>query len=341
MPTFVFVYVPTQPVSRANYTVGKKHGIWGWKDGALDQKMQNQQHSARELVESLVPGDHLIFGHSVPRGPRGNKGRDPLSLTFEHVMMTRVTEQPHQGVVPVWTDEDAQNPAVYPKRIRFELVWEQENMSGDLLGAEVVAALLQSGNNQGAPITVSQEALDFSGFTGEPRTQPMAVEPSETTGQPASAMTVLPDPKKAGRIDYKKDTVHGKTWAKIRKEHKELKEAKFGNAEYLECSLCGRTLPAAVVRAAHVKARKFCQLDEYLEMANIMPACALGCDELFEHGFVYVDEYGFVRANPSSKATPALAQAAKALDGNLCTAVSPHSTDFYAFHRAKALGTAQ
>ena len=333
MPSFVFVYVPTKYPSPENYQVGKDKLIWGWKDDALDQTMKGQPHSARDVVASLSPQDHMVFGHRVPLGPRGNKGKDPLSVSFGHVMMTRVTKPLYQGTIPVWTDEQEQGLIIYPNRIEFEIVWDEEDVVGASLGPEVVAALLQSGNNQGAPITVGSEALAFTGFTGEAGSEP--IEEPEPVG---SAVVSPPDPGKAGLIDFKKAGVDSRAWKKVREEQRDLKKGKFGAAKYLDCALCGRTLPATVVRAAHIKARKYCQLEEYLQLANIMPACALGCDELFEHGYVYVDKGGFVRAAPSSADTPELAQAAKALDGRTCSAMSTHSKDFYAFHRAKALG---
>jgi hypothetical protein len=70
-----------------------------------------------------------------------------------------------------------------------------------------------------------------------------------------------------------------------------------------------------------------------MDPANIMGACTLGCDSLFEFGFIYVDRDGLIRVAPA--APPALAAVASDLAGELCDAFCPASADYFEYHRAE------
>ncbi len=66
-----------------------------------------------------------------------------------------------------------------------------------------------------------------------------------------------------------------------------------------ECALCGRVLPGALLIGAHIKKRAMCTDDEKRDLANIaMLACTLGCDSLYEHGYISVAEGGTIQASP-------------------------------------------
>ena len=66
-----------------------------------------------------------------------------------------------------------------------------------------------------------------------------------------------------------------------------------------------------------------------------MRACTLGCDHLFELGYVYVDADGAVRKTNRSTATDAMEAAVALLDGRMCTAHSDGSDQYFAWHRNK------
>ncbi len=86
-------------------------------------------------------------------------------------------------------------------------------------------------------------------------------------------------------------------------------------------------------QAAHIKRRSEATHEERLLMANIMPACLMGCDELFEHGFVYVDTDGVIAASPRSNDTTDLAAAAAHLAGRTVADYDEHRAPFFAWHR--------
>lgn len=61
------------------------------------------------------------------------------------------------------------------------------------------------------------------------------------------------------------------------------------------CGLCGRELPAALLAAAHIKPRSECSRRERTDAPwVVMPACRLGCDSLFELGYLAVDHLGAI-----------------------------------------------
>ena len=66
-----------------------------------------------------------------------------------------------------------------------------------------------------------------------------------------------------------------------------------------QCALCGRTLPRALLVAAHIKKRAMCNDEEKRDLANIaMLACTLGCDAVYEQGYVTVAPGGDILVSP-------------------------------------------
>lgn len=63
-----------------------------------------------------------------------------------------------------------------------------------------------------------------------------------------------------------------------------------------QCGMCGRLLPQSLLVAAHIKPRHLCSESERLDMPHVGWAlCLLGCDALFERGFVSIDKHGRVQ----------------------------------------------
>jgi hypothetical protein len=76
-----------------------------------------------------------------------------------------------------------------------------------------------------------------------------------------------------------------------RVEQSFLRRILFGSAVESTCSLCGLRLPTSLLVAAHIKPRSECSEHERLDAENIVfGVCVLGCDALYEHGFVAVLE---------------------------------------------------
>lgn len=84
---------------------------------------------------------------------------------------------------------------------------------------------------------------------------------------------------------------------KMRREQRILRGALgigTGNGSLLhQCGLCGRELPERLLVAAHIKPRNECSYAERIDIPNIgMAACTLGCDSLYEYGYITVSETG-------------------------------------------------
>ncbi|WP_067839576.1 hypothetical protein [Nocardia lijiangensis] len=80
--------------------------------------------------------------------------------------------------------------------------------------------------------------------------------------------------------------------ANWRREHSALKRRLVELAAD-RCALCGRSLPAEFLVGAHIKKRWRCSDEERKDFDNIgMLACVLGCDSLFERGYIGVGSGG-------------------------------------------------
>jgi hypothetical protein len=78
------------------------------------------------------------------------------------------------------------------------------------------------------------------------------------------------------------------------------------------CDFCARVVPASLLVAAHIKPRSSCtESEKRLVEVNVIGLCKLGCDDLFERGYVDVLD-GVVVQGGAAPITPAIE---KVLDG--------------------------
>lgn len=65
----------------------------------------------------------------------------------------------------------------------------------------------------------------------------------------------------------------------------------FKGKKYSTCGICNKEYPVSFLVAAHIKKRSSCTLDEKKDYRLIaMPMCRFGCDELYEKGYIAVNE---------------------------------------------------
>jgi hypothetical protein len=106
------------------------------------------------------------------------------------------------------------------------------------------------------------------------------------------------------------------------------------------CDICGHELPRQLLWAAHIKKRQHCTREERLDPNVVMLACKLGCDALYEDGYITVKD-GLVSAGRPLGDATALRERVEALSGRKCTAWSKESEPYFQWHRQKARGASR
>jgi hypothetical protein len=84
----------------------------------------------------------------------------------------------------------------------------------------------------------------------------------------------------------------------------------------------------------HIKRRANCSIAEKRDLANVaMPVCLLGCDVLFERGFVTVSSSGRIVSSRRHRSSVALSGILKRLNGRQCPAHREESERYFFWHR--------
>ncbi|MFG2918846.1 hypothetical protein ACGF0D_38920 [Kitasatospora sp. NPDC048298] len=310
----VAVYVPA--ASKRNLEISLRESLWGWKQYIADTA------DTPRVLAALKAGDYLLLGH---RGPNARVPHGGWSdAVLRELAVARVTGPVTLQTTSMWPDD------VYPVRVPLDVLGIETSVSGDELGAEAMEALRLSANKQGAPVPVPDEVLDrFMDSMGRRPIQeggPEAGLPA-STDLPGSDLT---DPA-VRYLDLDPDSDRPtRTFA--HRETAGLRHVLFTKPT-AECALCGRTLPTGLLRAAHIRKRSQSNLEQRSHLANVMAVCVLGCDALFEDGFVLVTAEGRVEASPKAGMSEDLLAAAEAIAGRQCTAHSEASEEYFAWHR--------
>lgn len=97
-------------------------------------------------------------------------------------------------------------------------------------------------------------------------------------------------------------------------------------------------LPARLLVAAHIAPRHALSDEQRRRLDDVaMLACALGCDALFEWGYVTVDEHGTLRAGMDAP-TDDLRSAVAGLVGKRCSAFKGSNAAMFAERRRMLQG---
>lgn len=67
-----------------------------------------------------------------------------------------------------------------------------------------------------------------------------------------------------------------------------LKRNLFGNKTLGICAGCKKEYPVSYLITAHIKKRAFCEQKERKDSNVVMPMCKMGCDEVYEKGYISV-----------------------------------------------------
>jgi hypothetical protein len=124
----------------------------------------------------------------------------------------------------------------------------------------------------------------------------------------------------------------GEVVVKFRAEHSQLKKHLFGGKNEGECALCGKLLPKGLLVTSHIKKRAECNPAERMDKRVVMAACALGCDAVYERGYITVGPIGVIELGPRTAATEHLSTFVTGLVGKKVSAFTPHTAKYFAWH---------
>jgi len=97
------------------------------------------------------------------------------------------------------------------------------------------------------------------------------------------------------------------------------------------CVICGSSFPPELLVASHIKPRALCTDAEKRDVENNTALmCTLGCDALFERGFIGVHA-GKVIAGPTVSALKVVRSAVARLIGLPCPVYSPRSAKYFRY----------
>lgn len=110
-----------------------------------------------------------------------------------------------------------------------------------------------------------------------------------------------------------------------------LRQKLFGNRFSEKCSICGKELPIEFLWCSHIKKRCKCTDEELIDFENIVtPMCKLGCDDLYERGFLGIKEGIVTILNYTDNET--LDNYMKQIEGRRCEAYNEANKKYFDFH---------
>jgi hypothetical protein len=304
-----YVYVPAD--SEGNLDIGVENGVWGWRASALDRA------GARAELQSLRTGDFVFLGH---RGPNSRvKPGGWTDAVLGRVVFAAVTRPYHISDEPMWPTPKDEPGELYRERIGLDVLDDRASVPGARLGRDAMERLRLSANKQGVAVI----GRDRDAMAALAITVAAAGEDDRDVADPDGSGDHLGH---TGATDAIASVL-------VRKEQAKLRKLMIGAAATVRCAMCGRVLPPDFVHVAHVKRRSVASHAERNNLRNAMLACVAGCDALFEHGYVYVDDDGIIRASARAGSSTDVRALAAALENRRCTAFDAKSQEFFAWHR--------
>lgn len=110
-----------------------------------------------------------------------------------------------------------------------------------------------------------------------------------------------------------------------------LKMKLFGNKAIAMCGICNKEYPVSFLSAAHIKKRSHCSEIERVNPNIVMPMCRMGCDELFENGYIFVQD-GEVRRLRVTPISNAVNEYIAAVEGNRCSYYNGYTESLFYWH---------
>jgi hypothetical protein len=119
--------------------------------------------------------------------------------------------------------------------------------------------------------------------------------------------------------------------SKRRLEQGYLKSNLFGKKTIGTCAGCKKEYPVSYLITAHIKKRAFCEPDERKDLNIVMPMCKLGCDEIYEKGYVSVLDGVFVDMSRTPNSTE-LQRYIDQISGSKCDFYNDKTKAYFDWH---------
>ncbi len=128
-------------------------------------------------------------------------------------------------------------------------------------------------------------------------------------------------------------SVDSETTVTQRKEQNYLRRKMFENSKYKKCGICNLEYPVKFLIAAHIKKRAECELEEKKDFDNVaMPMCKFGCDDLYEKGYITVEDGEVVRLLDET-VTETVEEYIDSIVGNECEYWDEDSKKYFEWHK--------
>jgi hypothetical protein len=122
------------------------------------------------------------------------------------------------------------------------------------------------------------------------------------------------------------------TITKTRLEQSFLKKLLFKRKITGTCACCKKELPIAYLWASHIKKRSHCTLQERKDQNIVIPLCKLGCDELFEKGYISVNAAGFFHGLNKKPTSIDLEKYIQSVNNQPCSYHNPGTSGYFRWH---------
>ncbi|GAB3462827.1 hypothetical protein GCM10027436_73180 [Actinophytocola sediminis] len=253
---------------------------------------------------------------------------------------TELAEVPATG----WAAHDVLRPLV---GVEIRTASGYANTVLGVTGGRVLVRTDRSPDGQPVPVSDVQRGLDLLAARGSVRVS--VAELGHRSAFVGAVLATVPDARMTTTpavvtlakptgdelaVDPVFGELDGAAQLKYRKEQAHLRRRLIGDREVASCALCGQDFPTSFLIAAHVKKRAVCSDDERRDLRNVaMLACALGCDVLYEAGWITVDTNGRIMVAELDGLPDAFRDRVQRLVGLSCPAHSELSEKYFAWHR--------
>ena len=285
-----------------------------WRPEQIQQALQEGLllHTASEQLSKTSFGD-VLWVVGATRGKLFTIGRIP-----RQAILTRAQARAKLNYYDVW---DATQHIIVPER---------EAEGTRQVGLSQIARRIEFASTKSPRLRVHDGRIDpqqLRAFRKLTRKTAALIEArwmKNARGQTSDYRSVDKALDAWSELDTRREVL-------ARREQHILREIVLGQAAVAPCAICGGEYPKDLVVVAHIKRRADCSDRERRDYAsNVIPMCKLGCDELFEKGYIVVRD-GVVRT-AKKRTTHAVDAYLDRVAGRRCPRWNPRTAPYFRWH---------